>query len=106
MDNAIAAPVDFLKQAIADVEKEARFERQLRAAQQSAELAAQRRKIATPPDREKPPNYDFRGSRFDITQKFAEGFDPDRIAVAFTNDLAALGERRLQSGFSPLFTVG
>jgi hypothetical protein len=106
MDNAIAAPVDFLKQAIADVEKEARFERQLRAAQQSAELAAQRRKIATPPDRMKQPNCDFRGSRFDITQKFAEGFDPDRIAVAFTNDLAALGERRLQSGFSPLFTVG
>lgn len=48
---------------------------------------------------------DFRGSRFDVTQQFAEGFDPDRIAVGFANDIAALGERRLQSGFSPLFAV-
>lgn len=48
---------------------------------------------------------DFRGSRFDVTQQFAEGFDPDRIAVGFANDIASLGERRLQSGFSPLFAV-
>ena len=48
---------------------------------------------------------DFRGSRFDIKQQYAEGFDPDRIAVAFANDLATLGERRLQSGFSTLFGV-
>lgn len=48
---------------------------------------------------------DFRGSRFDIEQKFAEGFDPDRIAVAFANDISSIGERKLQSGFSPLFTV-
>lgn len=50
-------------------------------------------------------NFDFRGSRFDIKQAFAEGFDPDRIAVAFTNDLASYGERRVQSSFSPLFAV-
>jgi len=48
---------------------------------------------------------DFRGSRFDIKQEFAEGFDPDRIAVAFASDLASVGERRLQSGFAPLYTV-
>lgn len=48
---------------------------------------------------------DFRGSRFDITQKFAEGFDPDRIAVAFAQDVGNLGERRLQSGLAPAFTV-
>lgn len=48
---------------------------------------------------------DFRGSRFAITQEFAEGFDPDRIAVAFANDVASIGERKLQSGFSPLFAV-
>lgn len=48
---------------------------------------------------------DFRGSRFDIKQEFAEGFDPDRIAVAFANDVASIGERKLQSGFSPLFSV-
>lgn len=49
--------------------------------------------------------FDFRGSRFDIKQEFAEGFDPDRIAVAFANDLATLGERQAQSGYSPLFGV-
>jgi len=48
---------------------------------------------------------DFRGSKFDITQKFAEGFDPDRIAVAFTNDLAALGERAMQSQFTSIYAV-
>lgn len=40
--------------------------------------------------------FNFHNARFDITQKFEEGFDPDRIAVAFVNDLAALGERRVQ----------
>lgn len=48
---------------------------------------------------------DFRNSRFDITQKFEEGFDPDRIAVAFADDLGKLGEKRLQSGFEPLFGI-
>lgn len=48
---------------------------------------------------------DFRGSRFDITQAFAEGFDPGRVAVAFANDLGSIGERSLQSGFSPMFSV-
>lgn len=48
---------------------------------------------------------DFRGSRFDIKQAFAEGYDPDRIAVAFAHDVAGLGERKLQSGFAPLFSV-
>lgn len=74
--------------------------------------AAARRKAAeeekrTEPgeERDGPPHYDFRGSKFDITQKFAEGFDPDRIAVAFANDLAAMGERKLQSGFSPIYSA-
>lgn len=48
---------------------------------------------------------DFRFSQFDITQKFAEGFDPDRIAVAFSEDLGRIGEMRRQSGFDPLFAV-
>jgi hypothetical protein len=51
------------------------------------------------------PHYDFRHSRFDIKQAFAEGFDPDRIAVAFADDIGRLGERRLQSGLSPLYSV-
>jgi len=48
---------------------------------------------------------DFRGSRFDIQQRFEEGFDPDRIAVAFANDLGRIGTRRLQSGLEPAFGV-
>lgn len=55
--------------------------------------------------RDQPPHFDFRGSKFDITQRFAEGFDPDRIAVAFANDLAMMGERKLQSGFSPIYAA-
>jgi len=50
-------------------------------------------------------NYqDFRYSRFDINQAFAEGFDPDRIAVAFATDLARVGEMRMQSMHTPTFT--
>jgi phage-related protein len=48
---------------------------------------------------------DFRYSRFEITQKFAEGFDPDRIAVAFAQDIGRIGEQRLQSGFEPTYAV-
>lgn len=50
-------------------------------------------------------NQDFRGSKFDITQNFAEGFDPDRIATVFSGQVAAIGERQLQSGFAPTFGV-
>lgn len=50
-------------------------------------------------------NFDFRGSRFDIRQNFAEGFDPDRIAAVFAQDVAVLGERSMQSGFSPLMSI-
>jgi len=48
---------------------------------------------------------DFRFSKFDIRQEFAEGFDPDRIAVAFSSDLAKLGEMRMQSAYAPLYSV-
>lgn len=48
---------------------------------------------------------DFRYSRFEIQQKFEEGFDPDRIATAFASDVGRMGEQRLQSGFEPLFGV-
>lgn len=51
---------------------------------------------------ERPTFYqDFRGSRFDITQKFAEGFDPDRIAIAFANDLSNFGDQAVQSNLAP-----
>jgi hypothetical protein len=47
---------------------------------------------------------DFRYSRFDINQAFAEGFDPDRIAVAFATDLARVGEMKTQSMNTPGFS--
>lgn len=46
---------------------------------------------------------DFRNSRFTIDQKFEEGFDPDRVGVAFTQAVRKVGENKLQSGFEPLF---
>jgi hypothetical protein len=71
------------------------FDRDKAAAEEAAHHKAGDTKPAAP-------NYDFRGSRFDITQKFAEGFDPDRIAVAFASDLSALGEMRSQSNYLPI----
>lgn len=47
---------------------------------------------------------DFRGSTFDISNNFPEGVDAGRIAVAFGDELAALGERRLDSGLRPLYS--
>jgi hypothetical protein len=46
----------------------------------------------------------FNNPTFNIEQKFAEGYDPDRIALAFTNEIAELGERARQSGLAPLYT--
>jgi hypothetical protein len=55
----------------------------------------------------KPPKTEmnFPNARFDITQNFAEGFDPDRIAVAFANDLSSLGEMGSSSTFAPIAAV-
>lgn len=50
-------------------------------------------------------NMNFPNARFDIRQDFAEGFDPDRIAAVFANELSDVGERRLKSGLDPIFTV-
>jgi hypothetical protein len=49
--------------------------------------------------------YDFRHSLFNIKQMFAEGFDPDRMAVAFTSDLAMSAERRTTSALAHTATV-
>jgi hypothetical protein len=76
------------------------------AAATAASVAARAASPAAPAARSRAGNYyDFRGSRFDITQEFAQGFDPDRIAVGFADDISQLGERRTQSAFSPLFAV-
>jgi hypothetical protein len=47
---------------------------------------------------------DFRGSHFEITNNFPQGIDGGRVAVAFGDELAALGERRLESGLRPLYS--
>ncbi len=47
---------------------------------------------------------DFRGSKFEITNNFPTGIDGGRVAVAFGDELAKLGERRLDSGLRPLFS--
>jgi hypothetical protein len=59
---------------------------------------------SAPSERDKK-QFNFPNARFDITQQFAEGFDPDRIAVAFANDLAAIGEMRTQSSLSQAFSI-
>ena len=66
--------------------------------------AAVKKKTKTPEGRDKTP-FDFRHSKFDITQQFAEGYDPDRIAVGFASDLAKLGEMRTQSNLAPVFAL-
>lgn len=77
-----------------------------RRAAEAAARAAALTKRATPDEREKAPLMNFPNARFEINQAFAEGFDPDRVAVAITGGLAALGERKIQStGFAPLFGV-
>lgn len=52
------------------------------------------------------PEVNFNNNKFDIRQAFAEGFEPDRIALAFTNDLLQLGDRRLHSGLAIPFAGG
>lgn len=50
-------------------------------------------------------NQDFRGSKFEITNNFPQGIDGGRVAVAFGDELARLGERRLDSGLRPLYSI-
>lgn len=58
----------------------------------------------TPPNGNPGTNMDFRGSRFEIQQNFAQGFDPNRVAVSFQSQLTKLGEKRLDSGLRPLYS--
>lgn len=74
------------------------------AAAEAAKAAATRQTAATA-TRSGGVTQNFPNARFDISQKFAEGFDPDRVAVAFAQDVGKLGEQKLQSGFEPAFGV-
>ncbi len=96
---AMLHPIDALGDAAIEA---AKMQREAVAKQRADTLAQRARTI---PGERGGTNFNFPNARFDITQKFEEGFDPDRIAVAFANDLAALGERKLQSGFAPLYAV-
>jgi hypothetical protein len=55
-----------------------------------------------------PPKVDvnFNNARFDIKQNFAEGYDPDRIAVAFVDQIGAATAFRGSSGFSGMAGTG
>lgn len=57
--------------------------------------------LPTAPTTAREINVNFNNNRFDIRQAFAEGFDPDRIAVAFASDLGRLGEMQMQSSLAP-----
>jgi hypothetical protein len=46
-------------------------------------------------------NFDFRGSRFTIEQKFSDGFDADRIAILSTEQLAKLATKKTSSTLAP-----
>lgn len=54
------------------------------------------------PSKTGPPKADvvIENARFDIKQNFAEGYDPDRIAAAFVDQLGAATMYRTQSAFS------
>lgn len=49
---------------------------------------------------------DFRGSRFDIKQQFAQGFDPGRISVAFVEELVRGVDHKIGSNMMPALGVG
>ena len=48
----------------------------------------------------------FNNARFDIKQNFAEGYDPDRIAIAFVDQIGAATAFRGASGFSGMTGSG
>jgi hypothetical protein len=48
----------------------------------------------------------FHNARFDIKQNFAEGYDPDRIAVAFVDQIGAATAFRGSSGFAGMTGSG
>jgi len=81
--------------ALADEERKRAAEEASRKRSEQAETAAS----------DKAPVFNFPNAKFDITQKFAEGFDPDRVAAAMMSDIAAAGERRIQSLFGSPFAV-
>ena len=90
-----------LEQNAAAVHRDMEARKAARAADKAKHKKSEDEGKGKPP----PNNFDFRGSKFDIKQEFAEGYDPDRIAVSLFDGIAELGERRVQSGLSGVFGV-
>lgn len=69
-----------------------------------AKTKADASKKSTPQGKEETTVYqDFRGSKFEIHNNFPQGVDSGRIAVGFGDQLARLGERRVDSGVRPIY---
>ena len=73
-------------------------------AERSAKEAAEGAKNPAPEGKSAQTYQDFRGSKFDIANNFPQGVDGNRIAVSFGDELARLGERRIDSGLRPLYS--
>lgn len=59
----------------------------------------------TPDSTEKSQVYqDFRGSKFEISNNFPQNVDGARVAVSFGDQLAKMGERRIDAGVRPLYS--
>ena len=60
------------------------------------------------PERKGPPKAEvyIENARFDIKQNFAEGYDPDRIAIAFVDQIGAATAFRGSSGFAGMAGTG
>jgi len=102
----VTHPIETMKKGWAETARLTAEKERLAGIKAAMDLGLERKKKTDDATAEKPPenHIDFRGSKFDITQTFAEGFDPDRIAVAFSNDLAALADKKIGQGFNPLFS--
>lgn len=100
----ITSPIETFKDALREAQADTAEKAHQREIERAKERAAA---TAKPTDKvDKAGVYqDFRGSKFDIKQEFAEGFDADRVAVVFGRDVAKLGERRVQSNLAPLYSV-
>lgn len=102
---ALLHPVQLFSDSFAEAQRMVGEEQKRAAREAGAKGVADRMAGKGAPDQRAAAVYNFPNARFDITQKFDGNFDPDRIAVALTNGIAAQGERKLQSGFAPVFSI-
>ena len=83
------------------------WERKRAAAEQKRHSDAYKAQLAAAKIKRPVVNQDFRGSRFNIEQKFAPGYDPGRVLTAMRIDADRLARQRLSAGpITPLFGGG